>query len=234
MTPIIYHFSCNTLTASSGLASLKVWPDAHTWYRALRSPCMCTAGAKVIQRGELWKSLLCELSVVQGQLWIVLSHSSLYQLLNGMNQVNLLIAELYYSYFRKPWKAIATSRAYRPAGLRLDHTAPNWILPPASSNHRGIHMPMMLQLIRSVTGGCFGTMLALSSRSQTAEYPHNASVCCFVFIDKKVTKDVQRFSIKMPNSILLYKYCINSDMLQGNDLNVGTKCPNYFKLWQID
>uniref|UniRef100_A0A3P8N8U3 Neurexin 1 n=1 Tax=Astatotilapia calliptera TaxID=8154 RepID=A0A3P8N8U3_ASTCA len=53
---------------------------------------------------------------------LVLSHSSLCQLLNDMNQVNLLIAELYYSYFRKPWKAIATSRAYRPAGLGLDHT----------------------------------------------------------------------------------------------------------------
>lgn len=47
-----------------------------------------------------------------------------------MNQVNLLIVELYYSYFRKPWKASGKSEAYHPAGLRLDHTAAKLNPPP--------------------------------------------------------------------------------------------------------
>lgn len=45
--------------------------------------------------------------------------------LKGMNWVNVLIAKLYCLYFRKAWR----SRAYHLMGLRLDHTAPNCILP---------------------------------------------------------------------------------------------------------
>lgn len=37
--------------------------------------------------------------------------------------VNLLIAKLYYPYFRKALKTSCTGRAYRPSGLRLDRCA---------------------------------------------------------------------------------------------------------------
>lgn len=56
---------------------------------------------------------------------VVSSHSNTYQPLSDISWGNLLIAMLYLSYLRKPWKAIATSGAYHLAGLRLDHTAAN-------------------------------------------------------------------------------------------------------------
>lgn len=103
--------------------------------------------------------------MAQGQLQIILyipgvsSHGSPYQPLCDISRANLLIAMLYFSYLRKPWKTNGTSRVYHPAGLRLDHTAANWIPPPphpCSGNHWGIHRPMMLQHIWSVIGGWFG------------------------------------------------------------------------------
>lgn len=72
---------------------------------------------------------------------------------------------LYYPYFRKPWR----SRAYHLAGLRLDHAAPNWILPPGFGTHRGIQRPMMQQHIWFVIGGGFKTVQILGSLALTAE-----------------------------------------------------------------
>lgn len=74
---------------------------------------------------RLWPKVSSRSSCVS-----VSSHSRLYQSLSDINRVNLLIAMLYFSYLRKPWKARSTNRAYHPAGLRLNRPAVNWTPPP--------------------------------------------------------------------------------------------------------